>query len=149
MRQDQQSVSEAAKRLRREMNRRSKMIPGLQGEPLRSMDGAQQAMGRAEKSLRGNRPGHARPNQDEAISKLKGLMKGLKQAAQPQKQARGQRDGQQDGQRGSSQKKVRIPGADEHDAPAEFRKELMDAMKGKAPSEFRESVKRYYESLVK
>jgi len=113
------------------------------------MDGAQQAMGRAEKSLRGNRPGHARPNQDEAISKLKGLMNGLKKAAQPQKQSRGERDGRQDGRRGTSRQKVRIPGADEHDAPAEFRKELMDAMKGKAPSEFRESVKRYYESLVK
>ena len=75
-------------------------------------------------------------------------MQGLKQASQPQnKRGKGQR-GQRDG-RNVKQDKVRIPGADEHDAPAEFREELMEAMKDKAPAEFKESVKRYYESLVK
>ena len=44
---------------------------------------------------------------------------------------------------------VRIPGADESQAPRAWRQELMDAMKEKAPEHFRDDVRRYYEELVK
>jgi hypothetical protein len=47
-----------------------------------------------------------------------------------------------------SRRKVEIPGADAHESPAEFRKDLLDAMKDKAPEAFEEQVKRYYETLV-
>ena len=74
-------------------------------------------------------------------------MEGLKQAASPQRADRGQ--GQREGEgREVSRKKVEIPGADDHESPAEFRKDLLDAMKDKAPEPFQEQVKRYYESLV-
>lgn len=144
----QEQLQQAAKRLRQKMSEQASQIPGLQGEPMQSMDGAQQAMQRATKSLGKQQAGHAVPSQSEAVSQLQKLMKGLKQASKPQrKRGKGQR-GQRDG-RNVKQDKVRIPGADEHDAPAEFREELMEAMKDKAPAEFKESVKRYYESLVK
>jgi glucose/arabinose dehydrogenase len=42
-----------------------------------------------------------------------------------------------------------IPGADESKAPREWRQELLDAMREKAPERFREEVRRYYEELVK
>ncbi len=44
---------------------------------------------------------------------------------------------------------VRIPGADESNAPRAWRQELMDAMKEKAPERFRDEVRRYYEELVR
>ena len=46
------------------------------------------------------------------------------------------------------EERVRIPGAEENEAPAEFREELLDAMKQKPPEQYREQVKRYYESLI-
>ena len=75
-------------------------------------------------------------------------MKGRKQASQPQSQRQQAGQSGQSGRRKSSSEKVKIPTAEDHSAPAEFRKELMDAMKDKPPEAYRESVRRYYESLV-
>jgi hypothetical protein len=48
-----------------------------------------------------------------------------------------------------SPEKVEIPGAEAWRAPAEFRKELLDAMKQGTPERYEGEVKRYYEELVK
>ncbi len=45
--------------------------------------------------------------------------------------------------------KVEIPDEDAYQAPKEFRKDLLDAMKQGAPEKYRDQVKRYYEELVK
>ncbi|MFL5322132.1 MAG: DUF4175 family protein [Myxococcaceae bacterium] len=45
--------------------------------------------------------------------------------------------------------KIEIPDADQFQAPKEFRKDLLDAMKQGAPDRYKEQVKRYYEELVK
>ena len=45
--------------------------------------------------------------------------------------------------------KVRIPGSEEYRVPEEFREEILEAMKAKAPERYQEQVKRYYEELVK
>ena len=44
---------------------------------------------------------------------------------------------------------VEIPDAESSRAPAEFRKELLDAMKQAPPEKYKERVKQYYEELVK
>jgi hypothetical protein len=44
---------------------------------------------------------------------------------------------------------VRIPDADAYRAPREWRQELMEAMREKAPEKFRDEVRRYYEALVR
>jgi predicted nucleic acid-binding Zn-ribbon protein len=104
--------------------------------------------GQSRRGPRSNqRPGEARPSQRQAMNELEGIMQGLKQAASPQRADRGQ--GERDGEgRRMSRRKVEIPGADAHESPAEFRKDLLDAMKDKAPEAFEEQVKRYYETLV-
>jgi hypothetical protein len=48
-----------------------------------------------------------------------------------------------------SREKVEIPDADQHQAPKEFRQDLLDAMKQGAPEKYKDQVKRYYEELVK
>jgi hypothetical protein len=44
---------------------------------------------------------------------------------------------------------VRIPDAEAYRAPREWRQELMEAMREKAPEKFRDEVRRYYEELVR
>ena len=44
---------------------------------------------------------------------------------------------------------VRIPGADESKAPREWRQELMEAMREKAPERYGDEVRKYYQELVK
>ncbi len=55
------------------------------------------------------------------------------------------------GKSGGSQRRepIRIPGADDSRAPAQWRAELLEAMRGKAPERFRDEVRKYYEDLVK
>lgn len=53
------------------------------------------------------------------------------------------------GGRNNKRELVRIPGADESKAPREWRQELMEAMREKAPERYNDEVRRYYEELVK
>jgi hypothetical protein len=53
------------------------------------------------------------------------------------------------GSRNSRRELVRIPGADESKAPREWRQELMEAMREKAPERYGDEVRKYYEELVK
>ncbi|HEY0714779.1 MAG TPA: hypothetical protein VGF45_19010, partial [Polyangia bacterium] len=53
------------------------------------------------------------------------------------------------GRRNGRRELVRIPGADESKAPREWRQELMEAMREKAPERYGDEVRRYYEELVK
>jgi len=140
----QRKLREAAQKLGERMQSQGSRFPTLGEGPPQQAQKAGEQMGQAAEELDAKRPGQARPSQQQAISELQGLMEGLKQAANPQRADRGQRDGQ----KGSRQEKVEIPGADDHQAPAEFRKDLLEAMKDKAPETYEQQVKRYYESLV-
>jgi hypothetical protein len=48
-----------------------------------------------------------------------------------------------------SREKVKIPGAEAHRVPEEFRRDLLEAMKQGTPERYRGDVQRYYEELVK
>ncbi|MEE2786616.1 MAG: DUF4175 family protein [Myxococcota bacterium] len=143
LRQRQAGLEEAARRLKQSMGEKAKQIPGLSGEATQQLQQIREAMGRAGKELGRQQPGRARPGQREAVAQLRGLMKSLKNAAKPQQAQRGGERGRQ-----RSREKVKIPGADDHRTPDAFRKDLLDAMKDKAPERYRDEVKRYYEALV-
>ncbi|MBU0550247.1 DUF4175 family protein, partial [Myxococcota bacterium] len=145
----QREAAEQAQRMAEGMGRAAAELPALGEAPSDKLNQAREAMQRAARRLSQGRPGQARPDQAEAEQALKGLMEGLKQAGQPQ---RGRRDGgQQQRQQGGrlNQDKVRVPGADAHQAPEAFRRALLEAMKARAPEDFQESVKRYYDALIK
>ena len=38
---------------------------------------------------------------------------------------------------------------DDYAVPAEFRKDILDAMRDEAPSDYREAIRKYYEILVR
>ncbi len=144
LRQQQQGLAEAAKRLQQRLQKRGQQLPALEGEPMQRVQQAENAMRQSADQLGQMRPGQAQPGQQQAMSELNALMEGLKQANKPQRADRQQNRG-----RDTSRERVRIPGAEEYEAPAEFRKELLDAMKQKPTDEYREQVKRYYESLIR
>lgn len=144
--QEQRELAESARKLRQRIAEQRQQMPAMSPETERRAGNAAEAMEQSGEHLRRQRPGQARAGQQEAVSELRGLMEGLKQSLKPQ---RANRDGQQQRGRRVSREKVRIPGAEEYQAPAEFRQELLDAMKDKPPEEYREEVKRYYESLVR
>lgn len=50
---------------------------------------------------------------------------------------------------GNNREPVRIPEAGESKAPREWRQELLEAMRERAPDAFRAEIRRYYEELVK
>lgn len=147
LRREQQGLSEAAERLRRRIEQQGQQVPGMGEEPRQRAREAGNAMREAAEQLRQQRPAQARPGQQQAQSQLQSLMEGLRQAAQPQRADR-QRGQQQQGRR-MADERVRIPGAEEYEAPAEFRKELLDAMKQRTSEQYQEQVKRYYESLIR
>ena len=141
----QRQVAQGARRLQQRIGESGEKVPGMSPEMGQKAGNAAQSMDKSAESLDQQRPGDAKPSQRQAMNDLQGIMEGLKQAASPQRADRGQREGEG---RDISRKKVEIPGADDHESPAEFRKDLLDAMKDKAPEEFQEQVKRYYEALV-
>jgi len=141
---EQTEIGRSTQRLQQRLQQQTQQLPGLEGVPQEQLKRARSSMEEAAQQLRHRKPSRARPGQQQAMHELQGLMEGLKRSAKP-KQAQGQRQG---GRR-SSQEQVQIPKAKEYEAPAEFRQELLEAMKDRAPEEFQESVKRYYESLVR
>jgi hypothetical protein len=44
---------------------------------------------------------------------------------------------------------VDIPEPDDYQVPAEFRKDILDAMRDEAPSDYRDAIRKYYETLVR
>ena len=114
---------------------------GLGEEAERALRQAGGAMQRAESRLRNTEPGEAHRRELEALDELGKLREGLKRARHPRFSGfAGQ---------ALDRSAVRIPGADEHRSPREFRQDLLDAMKDAAPAAYREQVRRYYEELVR
>jgi hypothetical protein len=130
----QGSLEQRARGLAEEMGRRASQIPGADkaGEEMKSIAGQ---MGDAGEDLQKGAPREGAGKAQEAAERLAKL-----------RDAMGRR---QMGQGQQRREPVRIPGADESKAPREWRQELLDAMREKAPDHFKEEVRKYYEELVK
>ena len=112
--------------------------------------------GRSELGARNPQRGHG--EQELALDALERFKKGLEEAAKSRAAAAAARASRSRSRsraasRGegleASREKVKIPGAEAHKVPEEFRKDLLDAMKQGAPERYRSEVQRYYEELVK
>jgi hypothetical protein len=130
----QNSIGDRTEETAREAARQIGKMPGLEhaADDLKS---AAQQMREASSQLRRGDAKQAGANQQNAVERLAKLRDSL------QERSAGGASPQHD--------PVRIPGADESQAPRAWRQELMDAMKEKAPEHFRDDVRRYYEELVK
>jgi hypothetical protein len=105
----------------------------------RGLREATELMGKAIGKLRQLQPQEAHGSEEAAAEQLSQLQKQMQQSRQP-KEGIGA---------GTLREKIEIPGADSFHPPREFRQEIMDAMKEKAPPTYRQQVKRYYEEIVR
>jgi hypothetical protein len=130
--------------------------PGAQGQLAESRGHMGQAAGQLGQAKNPQR-GHG--EQELALDALSRFQKGLEEAA---KRGQGQGDsegfpfpfaevgGEREGEGyDPSREKVKIPGAEAHKVPEEFRRDLLEAMKQGTPERYRGDVQRYYEELVK
>jgi hypothetical protein len=111
-----------------------------------------QRMGEAAQRMGGQDPGRGYGQQQMALEGLKRFQKQMKESQQGQGQGglplpMGM--GRREGNGMDPREKVELPDEDAFQAPKEFRKDLLDAMKQGAPERYKEQVKRYYEELVK
>ncbi len=115
--------------------------PGLSGMVRDALGEVDEAMKRAEERLGEGQPRPAVPHQQEALAKLGQMRKRTQQMLQP-------RMGRAQGP-GFADDHARIPKPDEYQVPKEFREQVIEAMKEKAPPGWRDAIEHYYEELVK
>lgn len=134
MAERQDSVAQRTDELGQEMGKRQGQVPGadMAGTELQGIAGQMKQAGR---DLRQSAAKEGAGRAEDAAERLAKLRDSLGQGSSGRSQAQ--------------REPVRIPGADEYRAPREWRQELLDAMREKAPERFRDEVRRYYEELVR
>jgi hypothetical protein len=140
LRRRQQANHERTKRLA-DQAKGTAGLPGDAGPAIaRRLGQASVPMGDAEKRMGANDPSGAR---DETRSAADALDKARQEAQKAARQAQSQGDPTM------GDDPVRIPGADQYKAPAQFREQLLDAMKKTPPPGYGSQVRRYYEELIR
>ena len=130
----QGAIGDRTEETAREAARQLGKLPGLD-RAADDLKAAAQQMREASQHLRRGDAKQASGAQQNAVERLAKLRDSLQQRST--------------GGPSPERDPVRIPGADESQAPRAWRQELMDAMKEKPPDNFRDDVRRYYEELVR
>ncbi len=151
--QKQQQLEQRAQGLRQQMEEMQQLAPVFGQQSGDQMEEIGQRMGEAAQRMGGQDPARGYGQQQMALEGLKRFQQQMKES----QQGRGQgglplpmgMGGRREGNGTDPREKVELPDEDAFQAPKEFRKDLLDAMKQGAPERYREQVKRYYEELVK
>ncbi len=133
--QRQSSLQQRSDELSKEAGKKAGQIPGIEqaeGELKGAAGQIQESGGDFQRGSAKEGSAKAR-DAAERLAQLRNSMKN------EQSMGRGQ----------NNKEPVRIPGADDSKAPREWRQELMEAMREKAPERFREEIRKYYEELIK
>lgn len=162
--QEQGRLRDQLGRVRDQLGEVGKKVPIFGPSHDEMLQQAQQGMSGAESKLNRGEPRGAQAGEEQALEKLQQFQQAMEKLAQQQQSGEGrgipmpwgepQGEGDQespsnDESDGVRHEKVEIPDAEASRAPAEFRKELLDAMKQAPPEKYKERVKQYYEELVK
>ncbi len=150
--EQQQQLEQRAQGLRQQMEEIQQLAPVFGQQSGEQMEEIGQRMGEAAQRMGGQDPGRGYGQQQAALEGLKRFQQQMKESQQGQGQGglplpMGM--GRREGNGMDPRDKVELPDEDAFQAPKEFRKDLLDAMKQGAPERYREQVKRYYEELVK
>jgi hypothetical protein len=132
--QRQSSIEEKTRGLSREVGGREESVPGARQASAELDEIADQMRETVEDLGRGS-PHEGAGRAGEIADRLARLRQKVGQRASAGAHA--------------SRELVRIPNADEYKAPREWRQELMEAMRERAPEKFRDEVRHYYEELVR
>lgn len=153
--QQQEDLERQARGLRQQMEEMEQMAPVFGQEAAEQMEQVGQRMGEAAQRMGERDPGRGYGEQQAALEGLRQFQQQMRESQQgrggrrgglplPMGMSRREGNGQQ-----NSRDKVEIPDEEAWQAPKEFRKDLLDAMKQGTPEKYRDQVKRYYEELVK
>ena len=158
---EQRKIGEDLQQARNQLGEVGRRVPIFGPQHEQMLQQAQEGMGRAEQRLGQGEPRGAQAGEEQALEQLQKFEDAMQQMA---KQAGGKGQsgprmpmpwGEPAGEQGENDsgdmdtQKVEIPDAEAGRGPQEFRKELLDAMKQKAPEKYQDRVKQYYEELVK
>ena len=148
-----------ANKLAERLQELAQQMPLFGGEPRASLENARGEMGQAANDLgSGELPGGAMHGR-RAADELGKLRQALEQASKSGKgglplplamngaSQGGEQEG--DGAANSRHEDVQIPNSDKNRAAPQFRKELLEAAKQKAPLRYEDAVRRYYEELIR
>ena len=151
--EEQQGLEQQAKGLRQQMQEMEQMAPLFGQEAGEQMEEIGRRMGEAAQRMQGKDANRGHGEQQAALEGLRQFQQQMKESQRgkgkgrglplPMGMGRGQGNGQ------DPREKVEIPDEEAYQAPKEFRKDLLDAMKEGTPEKYRDQVKRYYEELVK
>jgi len=150
---EERQLQRKAQGLQQRMDEMSQMAPVFGDDSSDQMGQIARRMGEASQRLESRDPNRGYNEQKAALEELQKFQQRMKEAQSKGKGSRGlplpMYAGNRNGEMGpsTSQEPVPIPGPDQ--APKEFRKDLLDAMKQGAPEKYKDQVKRYYEELVK
>lgn len=119
--------------------------PGMKEALGEQLQKAQDAMGEAEAELQGMRPKDAEASQDRALQELQEAKSRLQQQMS-QKPSSGEESAEGINRPDA---KVGIPKDDPNLKARQLREDIIRAMKEKAPLEYEDSIKKFYEELTK
>ncbi len=157
--QRQEQLQKKADQLSQKMDELNQEAPLFPEEAKQMLKQAGSRMGRAQGQLSSRNPTGAMAEERAALDQLGSLKKGLQKDSGgggggggmpwPWLGPGAPRSGQDGSGRRRQDDEVKIPGADQYQVPAEYRKDILDAMKQSAPPKYQDQVKRYYEEIVK
>ena len=152
----QQALETKAGEVAKRMEKLAQELPIFGREPRQELSGARQEMRNGEASMRDGELPSASQSKRRAADALKKLRKALEESARgqgggmplPLGGGQPRRDGRGTG-RNLSHDDVELPQAETGRGGPSFRKELLEAAKQKAPKDYEDAVRRYYEELIK
>ncbi|MGZ6125150.1 MAG: hypothetical protein ACXWLR_09330, partial [Myxococcales bacterium] len=161
--QEQGRLKDQLSKLRAQLGEVGKKVTIFGPQHEQMLQQAQEGMSGAEQRLYRGEPRGAQAGEQQAVERLSQFQDAMEKMAKQSGKGAGQggmpmpwgepssENGEEEGAEadGVRHDKVEIPDAESSRAPAEFRKELLDAMKQAPPEKYKERVKQYYEELVK
>jgi hypothetical protein len=151
--QQQQTLEQKAQGLRQQMQEMEQMAPLFGQEAGEQMEEIGQRMGEAAQRMEGKDANRGYGEQQAALEGLRQFQQQMKESQRGRGKGRGlplpMGMGRREGNGRDPRDKVEIPDEEAYQAPKEFRKDLLDAMKEGTPEKYQDQVKRYYEELVK
>jgi hypothetical protein len=152
--EEQQKLERRAQGLQQRMEEMSEMASLFDEDATQQMEQVGQRMGEAAQRMQQRDPARGYGEQQAALEQLQRFQQQMREAQRQRGKGKGLPFPMMAGRTGStgvanSRENVEIPDENQYQAPKEFRKDLLDAMKQGAPEKYKEQVKRYYEELVR
>jgi len=139
---DQKQNRKRLKKLQKDVQEMDEIAPALEGAFSKLVQEADSSMKKAQEGLGEGKPRVAAQEEENALDKLGRAQKRIQQMMQP-----GQGPGTR--QAGHRDQDTGIPDAEDYTVPADFRNNVMRAMKGNAPPSYKGQIDSYYQELMR